>query len=71
MRGKRTKPTPNCNKALTSHTYFKKTVDGSNFGAASAHYLLFTHFTASWEANETFFSEAVVITFFKLASSLN
>lgn len=55
---------------------FEKTVYGSNFSAALAHYLLFTHFTPNWEVNKILWlkSEAAVITtatVFKLAPFLN
>lgn len=47
------------------HPEFKKIVYGSNFVAALAHYLLFTHFAACWEVNKIWWlkSEAGVITF--------
>lgn len=43
----------------------RKTVYGSNFVSALAHYLLFTHFAACWEVNKIWWlkSEAGVITF--------
>lgn len=47
------------------HLEFKKIIYGSNFGAALAHYLLFTHFAPSWEVNKILWlkSKAGVITF--------